>query len=153
VGADRVIWLGNGLTEDDTDGHIDNLARFVDPTTVVCAFEEDRRDANYSVLKENYDALQRTKFEIVKVAMPPATYDRIRGARRRLSSSYMNFYIANEIVLVPTFQVKTDEAALKTLESVFPKRKVVGVDCSDLIYGAGTLHCISQQQPKVSDEL
>jgi agmatine deiminase len=149
LGANRVIWLKSGIEGDDTDGHVDNLARFVNPTTVLCSYEDDLRDANHAPLKQNYEILRKSRLDIVKVPMPPAKYDAIRGSRRRLSSSYMKFYIGNEVVLVPTFQVGTDDLALKTIETAFPKRRVVGIDCSDLVYGAGTLHCISQQQPSV----
>jgi agmatine deiminase len=148
LGATRVIWLKRGIEGDDTDGHIDNLARFVNPATVVCACEDDTRDANHQPLLENYEVLRRSGYEVIRLPMPPAKYDTIRGARRRLSSSYMNFYIANGTVLVPTFQAASDDVALKTLQQVFAGRAVVGIDCSDLIYGAGTLHCISQQQPR-----
>jgi agmatine deiminase len=148
LGATRVIWLKRGIEGDDTDGHIDNLARFVNPTTVVCAFENDAQDANHEPLRQNCEVLRSTGYDVVRLPMPPAKYDTIRGTRRRLSSSYMNFYIANGLVLVPTFQAASDDLALKTLGEVFADRTVVGIDCSDLIYGAGTLHCISQQQPK-----
>jgi agmatine deiminase len=149
LGASRVIWLKTGIQDDETDGHIDNLARFAGTTTVLCAYEANTRDPNHRTLKQNYEILKKSRFELVKVPMPPAKYDTIRGIRRRLSSSYMNFYIGNDVVLVPTFQAPTDDVALKTISSVFPKRRVVGIDASDLIYGAGTLHCISQQQPSI----
>jgi len=149
LGAQHVIWLKSGIEGDDTDGHIDNLARFVSPDTVLCAYEENTRDKNHRPLKENYEILKRTKLNVIKVQMPPAKYDVVRGAKRRLSASYMNFYIGNDVVLVPTFQSDRDESALKAIEGVFPNRRIVGIDCSDLIYGAGTLHCISQQQPRV----
>src|SRR5262249_20159541 len=99
LGASRVIWLKSGIEGDDTDGHIDNLARFVNPTTVLCAFEDDARDANYRSLKDNYEILKRAKLDVVKVPMPAAKLDVVRGAKRRLSSSYLNFYIANGVVL------------------------------------------------------
>ncbi len=150
-----MIWLKSGIAGDDTDGHIDNLARFVNPMTVLCAYEEDAwMTPTMRPSSENYAAiLQRARDQdgrsltLIKVPMPPAKYDVVRGTTRRLSASYMNFYIANDVVLVPTFHANTDDVAVRTLESVFPERRIVGIDCSDIIYGAGTLHCISQQQP------
>jgi len=147
LGANRVIWLKSGIEGDDTDGHIDNLARFINDTTVLCAYEQNPSDANHEPLKNNLNILRRSKLEVFELPMPPAKYDTIRGARRRLAASYLNFYIANDVVLVPTFQASTDDFALKRLADAFPKRRVTGIDCSDLIYGAGALHCISQQQP------
>ncbi len=149
LGAGRAVWLKSGIEGDDTDGHIDNLARFVNPTTVLCAFEDDVRDSNHGSLKENYEILKRSKFDVVKVPMPPAKFDLVRGSKRRLSSSYLNFYIANDVVLVPAFGARSDEAAQRILADAFQARRIVGIDCSDLVYGAGTLHCISQQQPKI----
>lgn len=147
LGAHRVIWLKSGIEGDDTDGHIDNLARFVNSNTVLCASEPDRGDANHATLKRNYEALKRSKLNVVPVPMPPAKYDHVRGETRRLSASYMNFYIANGVVLVPTFQSERDDVALRIIQEAFPDRRVAPIDCSNLIYGAGTLHCISQQQP------
>jgi agmatine deiminase len=149
----KVIWLKSGIEGDDTDGHIDNLARFVNVNTLLCAFEADVKDPNHEPLKKNFEILRRAKdqdgkqLNIVKVPMPPPRRDFIRGATRRLAASYLNFYIANGVVLVPTFNADRDAVALEIIRQVFPGRRVVGIDCSDLIYGAGTLHCISQQQP------
>ena len=156
TGASRFIWLNGGILGDDTDGHIDNLARFVRAGTVVCAYEEDSRDENHAALKANYDVLRRSRdkvgnlLEVIKLPMPPARYDVIRGAKRRLPGSYVNFYIGNAVVLVPAFGSDADAVALQILQGLFPDRKAVAVDCSDLIYGSGTLHCISQQQPSAS---
>jgi len=153
TGVSKIIWLKGGIAGDDTDGHIDNLARFVRAGTVVCAYEEDSRDENHSALKTNYDVLRRSRdqsgklLEVVQLPMPPARYDVIRGEKRRLPGSYANFYIGNQVVLVPAFGSNTDAVALQIIQSQFPDRKAVAVDCSDLIYGSGTLHCISQQQP------
>jgi len=155
LGVTKVIWLKSGIEGDDTDGHIDNLARFVNATTVLCAFEDDVTDPNHEPLKKNFDVLRRAKdqdgkqLNVVKVPMPPARRDFVRGANRRLAASYLNFYIANGVVLVPTFNADRDSVALEIIRSAFPGRRVAGIDCSDLIYGAGTLHCISQQQPSV----
>lgn len=153
LGARKTIWLKRGLAGDDTDGHIDNLARFVDSRTVVCAFDEDAADENYPVLKENYDALVRARdqdgqpLRVVKLPMPPPLRDTVRGEKTRLAASYTNFYIGNAVVLVPAFNHPNDEKVRVLLQEFFPGRAIVGVDCTDIIYGAGTLHCISQQQP------
>lgn len=149
LGVCHIIWLGNGIVGDDTDGHIDDLARFVNPTTVVCAYEEDERDENCEALRSNYKILCQStdqngkKLEVVKLPMPGnMEYD-----GERLPASYTNFYIGNRTVLVPTFRSEKDRTALAILQKEFPERKVVGVDCSDLIFGFGAIHCISQQQP------
>jgi agmatine deiminase len=153
LGAKNAIWLKQGLEGDDTDGHIDNLARFVDARTVVCAFEEEESDENYAVLRDNYEALSQARdqdgngLRIVKLPMPPPLRDTVRGEKTRLAASYTNFYIGNEVVLVPAFNHANDEKARDTLRELFPGRTMVGIDCTDIIYGAGTLHCISQQQP------
>ncbi|HLQ76471.1 MAG TPA: agmatine deiminase family protein [Terriglobia bacterium] len=153
LGITNVIWLKSGIAGDDTDGHIDNLARFVRADTVVCAFTDDQRDENYAALKSNYDVLRGSRDQdgnllmIIRLPMPPAKYDVVRGEKRRLAGSYVNFYIGNKVVLVPAFGHKYDEIAAGTIQEFFPGRAVIGIDCTDLIYGAGTLHCISQQQP------
>ena len=134
---------------DDTDGHIDDLARFVNPTTLVCAFQDDENDVDYDILKENYEILcgsvdqDGDKLHIAKLPMPKAVSDE----GYRLPASYTNFYIGNEKVLVPIFNHENDDKALSILQSLFPTRKVVGINCVDLVYGFGTIHCISQQQP------
>ena len=153
LGARHVIWLKCGLAGDHTDGHIDNLARFVDPTTVVCAFEKDTGDENYSTLKQNYDALKQSVdqngqlLHVIRLPMPPAIHATIEGKKQRVAASYTNFLIANQVVLVPTFGHPNDQKAQAILREFFPDRAVVGIDCSEIIYGGGTLHCISQQQP------
>ncbi|MFH1276005.1 MAG: agmatine deiminase family protein [Candidatus Woesearchaeota archaeon] len=146
----KILWLKNGIVGDDTDGHIDDLARFVDENTVVCAYEDNPEDENHLILKENYDLLKEMtdqngkKLKIIKLPMPnPVLHE-----GERLPASYTNFYIGNEVVVMPTFQSKKDQKALDILQKLFPKRKVIGVDCVDLVYGLGTLHCCSQQQPK-----
>jgi agmatine deiminase len=146
LGISHVIWLKSGISGDDTDGHIDNLARFVRAGTVVCAFEVDQKDGNYAALKANYDVLRKT-LEVIKLPMPPARYDIVRGEKRRLPESYVNFYIGNEVVLVPAFGNKNDEVVRQIIQGLFPDRKAVSVDCSDIVYGSGALHCITQQQP------
>ncbi len=152
LGVTHVIWLKNGIRGDDTDGHIDDLARFVNPTTIVCAYEEDENDENHTILKENYKILQKSvdqdgnKLNIVKIPMPGPIGDK----ENRLPASYTNFYISNDKVLVPIFKHKNDKIALSILQKLFPNRKVVGINCADLVHGLGTIHCISQQQPSTT---
>jgi agmatine deiminase len=149
LGVTNIIWLRCGIAGDDTDGHVDDLARFVNPTTVVCAFEEGN-DENTEALRKNYEILCQStdqdgkKLKIVKLPMP----GNIECDRKRLPASYTNFYIGNKTVLVPTFNSENDKKALSILQKLFPKRKVIGVDCVDLICGFGAIHCVSQQQPK-----
>jgi agmatine deiminase len=143
LGIDRVLWLRNGIAGDDTHGHIDDLARFTDRDTVVIVSEEDRSDPNYEPLRENWDILSRFPLRARKLPMPTPLY--FEG--QRLPASYANFYIANQTVLVPTFNDPNDRVALNVLAECFPDRKVVGIDCVELIWGLGTLHCMTQQQP------
>jgi agmatine deiminase len=149
LGVQHFIWLKCGILGDDTDGHIDDLARFVNPNTIVCAYEDDFYDADYEVLKENYEVLARSvdqngkELKIIKLPMPKVVSDE----GYRLPASYTNFYIGNEKVLVPVFDHPNDSKALDILQGLFPTRKVVGIRCVDLVYGFGTIHCISQQQP------
>jgi agmatine deiminase len=135
TGASQVIWLKRGIVNDHTDGHIDDVARFVASSTIVIACEEDRNDPNYEILEENLDILQK--------AMPKMFYE----DHQQAPVSYANFYIANRLVLVPQFHHEYDHAARAILESFFPHHRVVGIDCRDLIYGGGTIHCITQQEP------
>jgi agmatine deiminase len=139
LGLDRVIWLLNGIEGDDTHGHVDDLARFVSTDTVVIATANARRDPNVKVL-ESVGGLQ-----IVPLPMP----DPVHYAGQLLPASYANFYIANQQVLVPTFNDRHDRLALNTLAKLFPDREVAGIDCTDLVLGLGTLHCMTQQQPAV----
>ena len=149
LGVTNIIWLKEGIAGDDTDGHVDDIARFVDPNTVMCAFEEDTTDENYDILKENYELLLRSKDQdgrpltIIKLPMPGFLGDE----EGRLPASYANFYIGTKVVLVPVFGHENDKKALDVIQKAFPGRKVVGISCSDVVYGLGTLHCISQQQP------
>jgi agmatine deiminase len=149
LGADQVLWLGDGIAGDDTDGHIDDLTRFVNPTTLVTAVEEDPADANYAVLRENLERLRSLRdtegrsFRIVELPMPGV----IEYEGQRLPASYANFYIANGMVLVPTYRHKNDRVALKTLQREFGDRKVIGIDSTELIWGLGSFHCITQQEP------
>lgn len=150
LGVNEILWLGDGIEGDDTDGHIDDLARFVSETKVVTVVEENSDDANYKPLQENLERLRKMKIggrkiDIVTLPMPK----RIVREDLRLPASYANFYIANSCVLVPTFADPADEIALSILRDCFPKRRVVGIDCRELIWGLGTFHCLTQQQPAV----
>ena len=126
-----------------SSGHIDDLARFVSADTIVIASEDDPADANYEPLRENWELLKSQPFRVVKLPMPRPLY----FAGVRLPASYANFYIANRTVLVPTFNDPRDRVALATLAELFPDREVVGIHCVELVWGLGTLHCMTQQQP------
>jgi len=143
LGVRRVIWLRHGIAGDDTHGHIDDLARFVAADTVVAASETDRSDANYEPLRENAAILRQAGLRVVKLPMPRP----LMFAGRRLPASYANFYVANGLVLVPTFNDPADRVALAALARVFPEREVVGINSTELIWGLGALHCMTQQQP------
>jgi agmatine deiminase len=149
LGVEQVIWLGRGVAGDDTHGHIDDISRFAGPTMIVTAVEPDTRDTNHEPLAENLERLKaaRTRggkqFTIVELPLPrPVVF---RG--QRLPASYANFYVANGLVLVPTFHDPNDRVALNILAEVFPGREVIGIHSVDLIWGLGALHCMSQQQP------
>jgi len=143
LGIDRVLWLKNGIVGDDTHGHIDDLARFVDPNTVVIASEDNPADENYGILCENEALLARYPVRSVRLPMPQPLY--FNG--QRLPASYANFYIANKIVLAPTFNDPNDRLALNILAELFESREVIGINCTELVWGLGTLHCMTQQQP------
>ncbi|HKW99905.1 MAG TPA: agmatine deiminase family protein [Bryobacteraceae bacterium] len=143
LGVQRVIWLRNGIAGDDTHGHIDDLARFVSRDTVVIVSEPDKSDPNYELLRENLRLLGREPLRVVKLPMPrPVIFN-----GQRLPASYANFYIANKLVLAPTFNDPADRVALTTLARLFPDREVVGIHSTELVWGLGTLHCMTQQQP------
>ena len=149
LGATNILWLGRGIAGDDTHGHVDDLARFVNPMTVVTVVESDRSEANYEPLQENLARLREMKdqegrpLRIEMLPVPqPVWFD-----GQRLPASYANFYIANKIVLVPTFSDANDRAALNTLAALFPDREVIGIAARDLVLGLGSLHCMTQQQP------
>jgi agmatine deiminase len=150
LGVQKTLWLGRGIAGDDTHGHVDDVARFVGPRTVVAAVEPDRADANFEPLKENWERLRAMTdtegrpLEIVALPMP----EPVIFAGQRLPASYANFYIANDRVLVPTFNDPCDRKALAILAEVFPTRTVVGIHAVDLVLGLGTLHCMTQQQPR-----
>ena len=143
LGVRRVIWLRQGIAGDDTHGHVDDLARFVAADTVAAAWETDPSDANYEPLRENAAILRRSGLRVVKLPMPRP----LMFAGRRLPASYANFYVANGLVMVPTFNDPADRVALATLARVFPEREVVGINSTELIWGLGALHCMTQQQP------
>jgi agmatine deiminase len=149
LGVKTVVWLGKGIAGDDTHGHVDDLCRFVDPRTVVLIRERNQRDANYRALEENWERIRGArlasgeKVQTVELPMPsPLHFDGVR-----LPASYANFYIANAAVLVPTFNDPNDRLALGILSDLFPGRAVMGIHAVDLVWGFGTLHCLTQQQP------
>jgi agmatine deiminase len=171
LGVKEILWLGDGIEGDDTDGHIDDIARFVRPDTIVCAWEEDEADTNHDPLKANYDYLAGLmteatpkkagkskgddedegpdgplpRFQVIKLPMP----HKISRDGQRLPASYANFYIANKVILLPVFADTNDKWAAAILQKAFPKRKVVPIDCRELIWGLGAFHCLTQQQPAV----
>lgn len=150
-GQEQVLWLGDGIVGDDTDGHIDDITRFVNEDTVLTVVEENPEDENYQPLQENLEALKKMtlldgrKLNIVELPMPaPVIYE-----DTRLPASYANFYIANKVVVVPIFNDKNDERALQIIQSCFPGRKVIGINSVDIIWGLGSFHCLSQQEPRI----
>jgi agmatine deiminase len=149
LGIDQVIWLGRGITGDDTHGHIDDIARFAGSDTIIAAVERDQSDLNHAPLMENLERLkaartpQGKQFTVVELPMPRPVVFR----RQRVPASYANFYLANGLVLVPTFHDPNDRIALNLLAEVFPDREVIGIHSVDLIWGLGALHCMTQQQP------
>ena len=149
LGLRRIVWLPAGMAGDDTDGHVDNLARFVDTETVVCVVEEDPRDENHRALRENYRCLESAadaegrRLRVVPLPQP----DPVTAGGTRLPASYANFYIANGVVLVPLYGGPKDGVALDTLAGLFPGRRVAGIDARALILGLGGIHCVTQQQP------
>jgi agmatine deiminase len=146
LGIDQVLWLKNGIAGDDTHGHVDDLARFVAPDTIVTVVERDKGEVNWAPLHENLEILRALPdYRIVTLPMPEPVY--FDG--QRLPASYANFYIANHTVLVPAFNDPHDRIALNTLAELFPDREVIGIGCSDLVLGLGTLHCMTQQEPAV----
>jgi len=150
-GVEQILWVKEGIVGDDTDGHIDDTVRFIDEDTVVTVIEEDKQDENYALLRENLADLAKMRLlngkqlNIVELPMPePVIYE-----DQRLPASYANFYIANESVIVPTFRCDRDEKALQILQDCFPARRVVGIDSTEIIWGLGSFHCLSQQEPAV----
>ncbi|HEY6803467.1 MAG TPA: agmatine deiminase family protein [Pyrinomonadaceae bacterium] len=156
LGVEKVLWLGEGIVGDDTDGHIDDIARFVADDVIVCAVEEDPSDANYELLQDNLKRLKSmtgangSEFEIVTLPMPGIIGGASTDTRNldRLPASYANFYIANNVVLAPVFGHANDRRAVETLQRLFPTRRVIPINCEPLVWGMGTIHCVTQQQPQ-----
>lgn len=152
LGVSKILWLGEGIVGDDTDGHIDDIARFVSPSTIACALEDDPADDNYKILRDNYERLKHERdlnnrpYEIVTLPMPGIVGGR---AEDRLPASYANFYIANSVVLVPVFGHANDARAVQIIQSLFTNRRVIPIHAESLVWGMGTLHCLTQQQPAV----
>jgi agmatine deiminase len=149
LGISTVIWLAGGIEGDDTDGHVDDVARFVNPSTVVYALEDDAGEKNYRILRKNEEILRKARDQDGKpLTLVPLPMPRPIGRDVRLPASYLNFYIGNRAVLVPVFSDPKDDSALRVLGDLFPGREVVGIDCRALVEGMGAIHCITQQQPK-----
>jgi len=146
LNVEEIVWLNEGIVGDDTDGHIDDIARFVGDKAVVCVVEEDPSDENYEILKENYDRLRGLIANVIPLPMPGRVGDR----DARLPASYANFYIGNDAVVVPTFGHANDHRALDMLQKCFPSRRVVGVRATAMVHGLGTIHCCSQQEPRIT---
>jgi agmatine deiminase len=150
-GVDQVLWIKDGIVGDDTDGHVDDTVRFINEDTVLAVVEENRSDDNYEILQHNLADLKTMRLldgkqlNIVELPMP----DKIIYEDQRLPASYANFYIANGLVVVPTFRSGKDERALRIIQDSFPDRKVLGIDSTDIIWGLGSFHCLSQQEPYV----
>ena len=148
-GQDQVLWVDEGIIGDDTDGHIDDTVRFVNEDTVITVVEENKNDENYALLQHNLQQLKKMRLlngkqlNIVELPMPdPVFYE-----EQRLPAAYANFYIANQSVIVPTFRGAKDDRALQIVQQCFPDREVVGIDSTDIIWGLGSFHCLSQQEP------
>lgn len=150
-GMDQVLWIDEGIVGDDTDGHIDDTVRFFNEDSVITVVEEDKGDENYDLLQKNLNDLKKLRLlndkqlNIVELPMP----DLVEYDGQRLPASYANFYITNDSVIVPTFQCKKDDKALTIIQECFRDRKVVGIDSTEIIWGLGSFHCLSQQEPKV----
>jgi agmatine deiminase len=151
LGVTNVLWLGDGIEGDDTDGHIDDISRFVGQNTVLTAIEEDPKDPNFEPLQANLALLQAMKaendtpLEVRPLPMPP----RVDKEGRRLPASYANFYIANRVVLLPVFGSPRDELAREILQKCFPDRRIASINCTELVWGLGAFHCLTQQQPAI----
>jgi agmatine deiminase len=150
-GVEQILWIDEGIVGDDTDGHIDDTVRFVNEDTVITVIEEDKADENYQLLQRNLQQLQHMRLlngkqlNIAELLMP----EELVYEDQRLPCSYANFYISNNVVVVPTFRSKRDDKALQTIQNCFPGREVVGIDSTDIIWGLGSFHCLSQQEPAV----
>lgn len=150
LGIEKTLWLGKGATGDETDGHIDAIARFVNPKTIACVVEKNPKDANYKTLKKNFEELKKMTDQEGKpfkiIALPTPKPVMFKG--QKLPANYANFYIGNTIVLIPTFGCEQDQEVKKILSKFFPTRKMVGIDCKELVWGYGAFHCSTQQHPK-----
>lgn len=152
LGITNLVWLGDGISGDDTDGHVDDIARFVSPCKVVCMLEDDESDGNHKALARNFEILKKARtsdgslLEVIPVKMPKKVLDEDGN---RLPASYANFYVGNGAVLVPVFGGKNDGDALSVLSNVFPTKKVTGINCRELVSGFGGIHCVTQQQPSL----
>ena len=152
LGVKKILWLGDGIEGDDTDGHVDDITRFVGPSTVITAVEEDEHDPNFEPLQRNLDRLHTMRLadgeplHVLTLPMPT----RIMREGQRLPASYANFYIANSVVLLPVFNEHNDAWAVSALHEAFPTRRIVPIDCRELIWGLGAFHCLTQQQPQTS---
>ncbi len=150
-GVEQILWIDEGIAGDDTDGHIDDTVRFINEETVLTVVEEKVNDANYELLQKNLSQLKKMRFpggkqlNIIEIPMP----DEVIYEDQRLPASYANFYIANQSVIVPTYRCDKDERALQIIQDCFPDRNIVGIDSTDLIWGLGSFHCLSQQEPLV----
>lgn len=150
-GVEQILWISEGIVGDDTDGHIDDTVRFVNEDTVITVVEENKEDANYKLLQKNLQELKGMRLlngkqlNIVEIPMP----DEVIYEEQRLPASYANFYISNKSVIVPTYRCGKDEKALQIIQNCFPTRDVVGIDSTDLVWGLGSFHCLSQQEPLV----
>src|SRR5579871_969983 len=150
-GVDQVLWVSEGIVGDDTDGHIDDTVRFINEDTVLTVIEENKSDENYELLQKNLAELKKMRLlngkqlNIIELPMP----DEIVYNEQRLPPSYANFYIANKSVIVPTYRCDKDEKALQIIGQCFPDRKIVGIDSTEIIWGLGSFHCLSQQEPAV----
>jgi agmatine deiminase len=149
-GVENIIWLGDGIMGDDTDGHVDDLSRFISEDTIITAVEEDSWDENYDVLQKNLKKLNSCRLAngkqptIVELPMP----DMVFYENQRLPASYANFYIANDKVIFPTYRCLSDNEAAYILEACFPDREIIGIDSTDIVWGLGSFHCLSQQIPQ-----
>jgi agmatine deiminase len=149
--VEQIIWLGDGIIGDDTDGHVDDITRFINADTVVTAVEKNKTDKNFKPLQENLSELKKTRLtngkqlNIIELPMPAPVY--YEG--QRLPASYANFYFTNQAVVMPTFRCKNDDKALRILSEAISDREVVGIDSVELIWGFGSFHCLSQQEPSI----
>jgi agmatine deiminase len=150
-GVDQILWVGDGIVGDDTDGHIDDITRFVNEDTVITVIEENKADENYHLLQENLEELKSMRLlngkqlNVIELPMP----DPVIFEDQRLPASYANYYLSNKYVIVPTYKCANDDKALQIITAAHPERTVIGLDSTDIIWGLGSFHCLSQQEPEV----